>query len=474
MDHYDLVVIGGGSAGLTGARLAARLGAQTLLAESGRLGGDCLWTGCVPSKSLLHVAAQMRAARDAGRYGMVIEEGPADLGAAMASVRQAIGAIEPHDSARELAAAGVEVAAGRARFTGPRTLDVAGRAVGFRYALIATGSTPALPSVAGIASARDGEPLTTDSIWDLEKLPGRLVVIGGGSAGCELGQAFTRLGSQVTITEAADRLLPQEEERASELLRDRLAGEGVTVLTGTPAERVENGVLHVGGREIAYDRLLVATGRAPRTTGLGLDKAGVAVDGAGYVTVDGRLRTTHPRVYAAGDVTRAQSFTHLAGVQAAAAVLNALLGARRRVNYAAIPWVTFTDPEVARVGLTYEEARRRYGERSRERTLGHDYVDRAVAEDRAEGFTRLVFGPRGRLAGATVVAPRAGETIAELAGAVRTGGTARDLAATVHPYPTYADGPWMAALAEVDRQLTTPRARRLISVVTGARRTIWR
>lgn len=471
MDTYDLVVIGGGSAGLTGARLAARLGARTLLAEGGRLGGDCLWTGCVPSKALLHVAAQVQAARDASRYGMKPADGPADFGNAMAEVRRAIGVIEPHDSAEELNARGVEVAEGRARFTGPRTLEVAGRAVRFRYALIATGSSPALPPVPGI----DGKSLTSDTVWDLEELPGRLVVLGGGPVGCELGQAFARLGSRVTIIEAAPRLLPREEERASEFLRDHLDKEGVTVLTGTSAERVEDGaVLTSTKREIPFDRLLAATGRAPRTTDLGLNTAGVKTDDKGHVTVDARLRTKNPRVYAAGDVTKASAFTHLAGAQAASAVLHALLGTRRPVDYNAVPWVTFTDPEVARVGLTHDEARQRYGDKARERTLRHDRVDRAVAEDRTEGFTRLVFGPRGRLAGATVVAPRAGETIAELAAAVRTGATASDLAATVHPYPTYGDGPWMAALAEVDRGLTEPVMSRLIRTLLTTRRAIWK
>jgi pyruvate/2-oxoglutarate dehydrogenase complex dihydrolipoamide dehydrogenase (E3) component len=466
-DIYDLVVIGGGSAGLTGARLAARLGARTLLAERERLGGDCLWTGCVPSKALLHVAAQVHAARGAARYGLPAADGKADLVQAMAEVRRAIGVIEPHDSARALAAAGVEAASGRAQFTGPRNLLVGDREVRFRYALIASGSAPALPPVPGLARA---DPLTSDTVWSLEKLPDRLVVLGGGPVGCELGQAFARLGSAVTIVEALDRLLPREEERASELLRRRLESEGITVLTGTPADRAGDGVLHAGDGRLPYDRLLVTTGRAPRTAGLDLGKADVITDERGYVITDSRLRTANHRVYAAGDVTGLSAFTHLAGVQAANAVLHALLGVRRPLDYAAVPHVTFTDPEVASVGLTFTGARRRYGDRAREQTLGHDRVDRAVAEDRADGFTRLVFGRRGRLAGATVVAPRAGETIAELAAVVRTRGTASDLAATVHPYPTYADGPWNAALAAVDQRMSAPRVRRGTGALLRARR----
>lgn len=235
MDCYDLVVLGGGSGGLTGARLAARLGARVLLAERERLGGECLWTGCVPSKALLHVAAQVRAAREADRYGLEAAAGPADLALAMASVKRAIGAIEPHDSAEALAADGVQVVFGKAGFTGPRTVRIGAREVGFRYALIATGSSPALPPVPGLAEA---SPLTSDTVWDLEELPERLVVLGGGAIGCELGQAFARLGAQVTIVESTQRLLPRGEPRASAVLAERLAGEGITVLTGTGAERV--------------------------------------------------------------------------------------------------------------------------------------------------------------------------------------------------------------------------------------------
>ncbi|GAU66953.1 oxidoreductase [Streptomyces sp. NBRC 110611] len=211
MNPYDLVVIGGGSAGLTAARTGGRLGARTLLIERDRLGGDCLWTGCVPSKALLHVAAEVRAGRAVGRYGLTAATGPADLAAAMGQVRRAIAAIEPHNSAEALAPLGVEVASGAACFTGPRTLRAGGREVSFRYAVIATGSAPAVAPIPGLAEA---EPLTSDTVWDLDELPGRLVVLGGGPTGCELAQAFARLGAQVTLVEAVERLLPRERSHA--------------------------------------------------------------------------------------------------------------------------------------------------------------------------------------------------------------------------------------------------------------------
>lgn len=463
----DLVVIGAGSAGLTAARTAARLGGRVLLVERDRMGGDCLWTGCVPSKALLHVAGQVAAARRAGDFGLTADPGPADLARVMARVRSAIAAIEPHDSAAALTPLGVETVHGDARFAGPRTVEVDGRRVAFRFALVATGSAPALLPVPGLAAA---DPLTSDTVWELGALPGRLAVLGGGPTGCELAQAFARLGSTVTIVEAAGQLLPREEPEGARLLRERLEGEHVTVLTGAPADRVEPGLLHTAAGQVPFDRLLVAAGRTPRTAGLGLAEAGVEVTARGHTRVDARLRTTNPRIYAAGDVTGRSASTHLAGAQAAAAVADALLGVRRRIDYRAVPSVTFTDPEVARVGLTGAEATERYGARARVRTLRHDRVDRAVADRRTDGFTTLVLGPRDRIVGATVVAPRAGETIAHLAAAVRLGWTASRYAATVHPYPSYADGPWNAAIAEATARLDAPVPRRSVAALLAVRR----
>ncbi|MFH9071374.1 dihydrolipoyl dehydrogenase family protein [Streptomyces alboflavus] len=469
--HFDLVVIGGGSAGLTAARTAGRLGARTLLVERERLGGDCLWTGCVPSKALLHVAAEVQAARNAARYGLIAPSGPADLAAAMTHVKRAIGAIEPHDSADSLHSLGIEVAYGGAEFTSPRTLRVRngvsparagsrawGSEVAFRFALIATGSAPVLVPVPGLAEAR---PLTSDTVWDLDALPDRLVVLGGGPIGCELGQAFARLGSTVTVVEAMERLLPHEEPRASQIVRERLEAEGVTVLTGHRAEKVADGALHGPTGAVAFDALLAVTGRRANTAGLGLEVAGVEVAEHGEVRVDDRLRTSNPRIYAAGDVTGKSAFTHLGGVQGGAAAVDALLGVRRRIDYGAAPWVTYTDPEVARVGAVSADG-------ARTLTLAHDRVDRAVADGRTDGFTSLVLDRRGRIVGATVVAPRAGETIAHLAAAVRLGWTPSQYAKTVHPYPSYTDGPWHAALTGVYARLA--ETRKVTGALMGLRR----
>ncbi|WP_228718100.1 dihydrolipoyl dehydrogenase family protein [Kitasatospora acidiphila] len=463
---YDLVVIGGGSAGLTAARVAAGLGARVALVERARLGGDCLWTGCVPSKALLHAAAEVHAARRVARYGLPAATGPADWQAVTVHLRAAIGRIEPHDSSVALERLGVEVVHGVARFGGPRHVDVEGRRLVFRHALIATGSRPSLPTVPGL---RDAAPLTTDTVWDLDRLPDRLLVVGGGASGCELAQAFGRLGSHVTLLEAERRLLPAMDAAAGGLLASRLTTEGVEVRTEGPLRAVRLGTAEFTDTEgavrtVEFDHLLVTAGRMPNTDGLGLEQAGVLTDERGLIRADARLRTANPRIHAAGDVTGRMPYTHVAGVQAADAVLGALLGLRPRLDYGAVPYVVFTDPEVAQVGPTAEQAARVHGPGVRTRLLAHEEMDRAVTEDATDGFTQLVLDPRGRILGATVVGPRAGEAIVELAHAVRLRWTPRRLAATVHPYPTHADGPWLAALEEVHRALAAPRSR----VFTGS------
>ncbi|MEU3048070.1 NAD(P)/FAD-dependent oxidoreductase [Streptomyces sp. NPDC006984] len=473
---YDLAVIGGGSAGLTAARLAADLGARVALIERDRPGGDCLWTGCVPSKTLLHAAAQVHAARRTDRYGLTPATGPADWTAAAARVREAISRIEPHDSPEALTGLGIEVIRAEARFTGPRTLDADGRMLAFRHALIATGSSPHLPAVPGLD---DVGALTSDTVWDLPELPHRLLVIGGGAIGCELGQAFARLGSNVTIVEAAPRLLPAMEPQAADLLRRRLGAEGVTAHTSAVLRSVRPASADLTTADhtehtIALDQVLVATGRRPRTAALGLEAAGIRTTDHGFIATDSRLRTGNPRVFAAGDVTGRLPFTHVAGVQAADAVLNALLGLRRRLDYEAMPYAVFTDPEIAQVGLTAAQARDRYGDAARTRFLPHEEMDRAVTEDATDGFTQLVLDPKGRIAGATVVGPRAGEAIVELAHAVRLNWTPGRLAATVHPYPTHADGPWLAALAEVRHNLTAHRSHTMTSALLRLRRGVLR
>lgn len=474
MEEWDLAVLGGGTAGLVAAKTAGRFGARVLLVESARTGGDCLWTGCVPSKSLIAAAHAAHAVRTADRYGVQAGPPKVDDAAVLAHVRSSIARIEPVDSPAAISATGATVVAGRAEFTGPGTLqitdDAGTRPARFRWALIATGAAPALPTVPGLAEA---DPLTTDTLWDLTELPRRLAILGGGPIGCELGQALARLGVEVTVVELADRLLGKEEPVAGALIAERLRGEGVTVVTGTGVDRVTGGTLHLGdGATVEVDRILVATGRRPRSTDLGLAAAGVRCAERGHVVIDDLMRTSNRRIFAAGDVTGTLPFTHVAGVQGGYAATNALLGLRRRIDYAAVPWVTFTDPEVARVGATLAQARHRHGSRARAERLDHDHVDRAITDGRTDGFTQLVSGPGGRLLGATVVSPRAGETIAELAAAIRRGAKVRDVASTVHPYPTYADGPWNASLAQLRADLTAPLPTRAMTALRTLRRAL--
>jgi pyruvate/2-oxoglutarate dehydrogenase complex dihydrolipoamide dehydrogenase (E3) component len=471
----DLVVIGAGTAGIIAAKTAGGLGARVVLVERDRTGGDCLWTGCVPSKALIAAAASVRAMRSARRFVTNPVEPDVDFAAVMAHVHKAIKRIEPADSPQALTAAGAEVIHGEAVFTGPREVRVDQRRLRFRHALVATGSAPTLPTVPGLAEV---EPITSDTVWELTELPRRLVVLGGGPIGCELGQAFARLGVEVTIVEAVERLVPQEEPQASAVLAARLASEGVRVLTATTvnsARGVPGAVeLDTTGPEghavLCADRVLVATGRRPRTVGLGLQAAGVELDGRGYVAVDAKLRTSNPRVYAAGDVTGAPAFTHVAGIHGSIAATNAVLGPFRRVNHATMPWVTFTNPEIAHVGLTEAQARQRHGAAVRVRLLPHTHVDRAITEDDTDGFTHVVLGPGRRVLGATIVSPRGGEMLAELGSVVARGGRLREVSSVVHAYPTWADGVWNTALAEVRDAMAAPATRRATRLLMRLRR----
>jgi len=444
---YDLAVIGGGTAGLVASRVAAAIGARVVLAERGRPGGDCLWTGCVPSKALIAAADLAQRIRTAGCVGLDPREPQIDFARVMGHVHGAQAAIEPQDSAESLRRDGVHVIEGSARFAGPGRLEVEGTTVRFRTALIATGSRPVKPDLDGLDRI---DALTSESVWDLREQPARLLILGGGPIGCELGQAFQRLGTQVTIVQRADRVLTKEEPEAQELIAARLRADGVDLRLGASPVRVEGTdmlvVVQDGSEErIAFDSLLVATGRLAETAGLGLDELGVELDERGSVIVDDRLATTARRVYAAGDVIGALPFTHVAGYHGRTVVANALFHGRSRVSYDAVPWTTFTDPEVARVGLTEAQARERHGDRVNVAT--HDYADndRAITAGEARGFAKLVADRKGRLVGATVAAPRGGESIAELAAWIRAGRKIDDISQTVHAYPTFTEGQARAA-----------------------------
>lgn len=467
-EAWDLLVIGGGTAGIVGAKTAARLGARVLLVERERTGGDCLWTGCVPSKALLAAAGAAASARTASRFGVEVADVTVDFTKVMDHVRAAIHHIAPIDSIEVLEAAKVSVRTGTARFTGRDTAEIDGTPVRFRQALIATGAAPAVPAIPGLSET---DYLTSETLWGLSELPAELVVLGGGSIGCELGQAFARLGSKVSVVEGAPRILPREDPLASAELTCALVDDGVVLHTGSGVTRVEpagagGGVLHLeSGQRVAFSNLLVAVGRSPRTDDVGLAAAAVEIDDHHFVVVDDLLRTTNPQIWAAGDLTGHPQFTHTAGMHASLAASNAILGVRRKVDLTAVPRVTFTDPEVAAVGLKTDQVPA--GLRTIE--WSHAHVDRAVAEGALGGFVRLVVDKRGHILGATVVGPRAGESLGELTLAITQGLTTRDLAGVTHPYPTYNDGPWNAAVSDVQAQLQRPTIRRVLGALARVR-----
>jgi len=459
-------VLGGGTAGLVAAQTAASLGASVVLVERDAPGGDCLWTGCVPSKTLLAVAHDVARARTTGTRAGLTVTGPVDFDAVMARVHKAIATIAPVDSVETLEGHGVTVVTGTGVFTGPDRLSVNGTTLTFQQAMIATGATPVIPPIPGLAASR---ALTSDTVWSLSELPGRLVVLGGGSIGCELGQAFARLGSRVTLVEGEQRLLPDEDPRVAELLLAALRADGVDVrLRQTCAGVNDTSVVLADQSIIGFDQVLVALGRTAHTDGLGLDAAGVRTRADGTVQVDQTLRTTNPRIWAAGDLTGHPPFTHTAGVHASLAVTNALLGLHRGTTKTAIPRVTFTSPEIASVGVRAPgpgDARN-----LRVATIDHDQIDRAVAEDETAGYSELVLDRRGRVVGATIVGARAGESIGEAMLAIQNGLTARAIASTTHPYPTFNDGIWNAAILDVRRQLGRAPVRAVIKLLRRIRR----
>lgn len=463
--RYDLVVLGGGTAGLIAATYAARAGARVVLVEQAEQpGGDCLFTGCVPSKSLLASAQRAHDMRTADGLGIEPAQPNVDFARVMERVQEVIRRAGVRDTAEHLESEGVEVVRAFGRFARPGVVEADGRELLFRAAVIATGSRPALPPIPGLSEA---QPLTNENVFALRERPPRLAVLGGGPSGVELGQAFARLGSRVEIVEAAPVLLPGEEPEAGRFVGDALAGEGVGVHLGAPATRVERdgqggGTLVAGEKRIGYDRLLAALGRRPGSDRVGLDRVGVALDADGFVKVDARLRTTGDRIWAAGDAVGRMYYTHVAGHQGLTAMANALFRARRSFDYSLIPRATFTDPEVASIGLSEAQARARLGRDPI--VLRHDYAesDRALTAGTARGFAKLVADRRGRLLGASVVAPAAGESIAELAALIGRNGTVAELSQAIHAYPTYTEGPARAAEQWWTHRFLTPRGRRLL------------
>ncbi len=442
---YNLVAVGAGTAGLVAAGGCGGLGGKAAIVEKGFMGGDCLTAGCVPSKTLLAAAKAAHAVRAARGFGVAAGDPVVDFAAVMARVRAARADLAPHDAAERFRAEyGVDVFLGDAVFTGPDTLSVGGRTLRFHRAVIATGSRPTVPDIPGL---REAGYLTNETVFALTALPARLLVIGGGPVGCELGQAFARLGSRVGLVATGPQLLPKEEPAAGEAVRQSLAADGVDVRLNARATRVESTptgprvFIKSHGEMTTWDAdaVLVAAGRTPAVDGLGLDAAGVAFDPARGVIVADTLRTTNPRIYAAGDIAAGGlPFTHAADAMARLAVRNALFLGRGRRSALTIPWCTFTAPEVGRVGLSEAEAKDR-GERVDVLHLDYPALDRAVTESAAGFLHLLVRSGTDRIVGATVVGPAAGEVVGTLAVAMTHGIGLRKLAATVFPYPTYTE-----------------------------------
>ncbi len=459
MDSHDLVVVGAGAAGLAAARAARRAGRRVALVEADKPGGDCTHSGCVPSKTLLDVAHRVAGAREAQQWGLG-QVGEVDLPAVLRRVREVVAQVEQDESPEQLASEGIELVTGWARFSAPRTLDVAGRTLTAPRVVLATGAAAAVPPFEGL----DRVPhLDNRTVFALEEAPAHLLVLGGGSIGVELAQAFARLGVPVTLVEAASRLLLEEEPEAARVVSAALERDGVRVLTGAAVERVTAGpTLHLaGGAVVAGSHLLVAVGRAPATAGLGLEEAGVALGDRGEVVTDRFLRTTVEQVFAAGDCTSPLQLTHVGDEQGRLAAANAFasrsrlpgLGGAREFDDSVIPWVTFTDPEVGRVGMTEQQAFHAYGERARVAVVPLHEVDRARSAGRTDGYLKLIAGPRrlaptrllDRVVGLIAVAPVGGELAAQAAVAMRTGMIAGRIAQTIAPYPTYALGLRVAA-----------------------------
>ena len=431
-------MIGGGPAGLVVASVAAQAGLRvTLIEKTARLGGDCLHTGCVPSKTLLHQAQLVQHARVAAASGLLGAMPDVDFSVAMGKVRQAIEAIQAHDDPERFRGYGVDVRFGAARFTSPQELAVDDQLIRARYFVIATGSEPAVPPVYGLEEAGFD---TSDTIFGRNELPARLAVLGGGPVGVELAQAFARFGSRVTLIELKSTLLPGMDALAADTLRDCLVGEGIEVITGEQVASVRRDgdsrqLAFESGATVECDRVLVATGRRPVLAGLGLEAAGVQYSRAG-VTVDRRLRTAQHHIFAAGDVCGPFPMTHMAEYQAGIVLANTVFRIPARTDYRVVPQVVYTDPEIATVGLD-RAAAERLGIRHDETEFALSGLDRAITEQQTAGFARILLR-RGRIAGATVVAPHAGELIHELALAMQVKARARDVSRLVHAYPSYA------------------------------------
>lgn len=438
----DICIIGAGSAGLSVAAGAAQMGARTVLIEADRMGGDCLNTGCVPSKSLLAAAKTVHTAQDATRFGIRLSSPEVDFARVGAYVRGVIANIAPHDSVERFTELGCTVIKARARFVDDRTIEADGTLIRARRFVIATGSRASVPPIPGLA---DVPYMTNETVFDNAVLPRHLVIIGAGPIGCEMAQAHQRLGSQVTVLDLGS-MLPKDDPDAVAVIRNVFAAENVAVMENVKILRVEKrpqGIVVAltdgeGVRLIEGTHLLVATGRAPNVDALGLESAGIRFGPKG-IEVDAGLRSTNRRVYAAGDVAGSYQFTHLAGYHAGIILRSALFRLPARTDLSALPWATYTDPELAQVGMTEAQARQAYGDRVR--VLRADFVDndRAQADCATKGFIKVMVSKRGKVLGTTIVGRNAGEFTLPWGLAMSRGLGVGALTTLIAPYPTFGE-----------------------------------
>jgi pyruvate/2-oxoglutarate dehydrogenase complex dihydrolipoamide dehydrogenase (E3) component len=466
--RYNLVVVGGGTAGLITAAGAAGLGASVALVEKNLMGGDCLNVGCVPSKALIRAARAAAEMRDAAVFGIEPVNVQVDFGRVMERMRRLRAELSAKDSARRFRdELGVDVFIGEARFTGVDTVEVDGQTLRFRKACIATGARAAAPPIHGLAKAGY---LTNETTFSLTELPRRIAVLGAGPIGCELSQTLRRFGAELTLLERGPHILPREDEEAARLVEQAILRDGARLLTEVTVKRVER---HGGGKkltldqsgepaELVVDEIFVGAGRVPNVTGLGLEAAGVEYDEADGVKVDDRMRTTNRRIFAAGDVASRFKFTHVSDATARIVIRNALFFGHDRMSALTVPWCTYTDPEVGHVGLYEREARERgiavttFVQELRD-------VDRAVVDGEVSGFVKVHVRQGGdQIVGATIVARHAGEMLSELTLAIACGVGLGAIAKVIHPYPTQAEAIKKVADA-FNRTRLTPRVKRLFS-----------
>ena len=456
---YNMVVIGAGSAGLVSAYIAAAVKAKVALIEKHKMGGDCLNTGCVPSKALIRSAKIFNYFKRAQEFGIDSLSVKVDFAKVMERVQRVITKVEPHDSVERYSSLGVECIQGEAKIRSPYEIEVNGKILTTKNIVIATGASPLVAAIPGLSEI---PYLTSDNVWGLRELPKRLIVLGGGPIGCELAQSFARFGSQVSLVEMAPRIMAREDEEVSSFITEKFQREKISVLAGHKALRVEKDpktlVCEYQGREIRipFDEILVALGRKANIKGFGLESLNIEISNRGTVVADEYLRTTnYPNIYVCGDVTGPFQFTHTASHQAWYVAVNSLFSPfkKYKVDYRVIPWCTFTDPEVARVGFSEQEAKEK-GISFQVTRYGIDDLDRAIAEGEAHGFVKILTSPGSdKILGVTIVGDHAGDIIAEYVAAMKHGFGLNKILSTIHIYPTlaeankYAAGVWKKANA---------------------------